>query len=101
MATQRLTRADVAHVALLARLELTDDELDRFCVQLSVILDHAGALQNRDLSDVPPTSHALEMSNVFREDVVRPSIDRQEVLGVAPESENGRFKVPSILGDAP
>jgi aspartyl-tRNA(Asn)/glutamyl-tRNA(Gln) amidotransferase subunit C len=70
-------------------------------VQLSAVLEHASALQSRDLSNVPPTTHALAMRNVLRKDVVQESLDREEVLDVAPSKEGGRFKVPSILGDAP
>lgn len=99
--TKRLTRDDVLHVARLARLHLNEDEIDRFCGQLSAVLDHAAALSGRDLSDVPPTSHALEFANVWRDDVVRPGCDRGEVLQAAPAQEAGRFKVPSILGEAP
>jgi aspartyl-tRNA(Asn)/glutamyl-tRNA(Gln) amidotransferase subunit C len=94
-----LTRDDVAHVANLARLELTDDELDTFTGQLANILDHAADVEALDVSDIPPTSHPYHLANVTRPDVVRPGVDRDEVLAQAPEAESGRFKVPTILAE--
>jgi aspartyl-tRNA(Asn)/glutamyl-tRNA(Gln) amidotransferase subunit C len=96
-----LTRDDVAHVAHLARLELTDEELDLFTGQLANILDHAADVEALDVSDVPPTSHPYHLTNITRTDVVRPSVDRDEVLAQAPEAESGRFKVPTILAEEP
>jgi aspartyl-tRNA(Asn)/glutamyl-tRNA(Gln) amidotransferase subunit C len=96
-----LTRDDVAHVANLARLELTDDELDTFTGQLANILDHAADVEALDVSDIPPTSHPYHLANVTRPDVVRPGVDRDEVLAQAPEAESGRFKVPTILAEEP
>jgi aspartyl-tRNA(Asn)/glutamyl-tRNA(Gln) amidotransferase subunit C len=96
-----LTRDDVAHVAHLARLELTDEELDTFTGQLAKILDHAADVEALDVHDVPPTSHPYELRNVTRPDVVRPGVDREEVLAQAPEAESGRFKVPTILAEEP
>jgi aspartyl-tRNA(Asn)/glutamyl-tRNA(Gln) amidotransferase subunit C len=96
-----ITREDVAHVARLARLELTDDELDMFTGQLAAVLDHAADVEALDLADVPPTAHPYPLSNVLRPDEVRPSLDRDEVLGQAPEIEEGRFRVPPWLGEAP
>jgi aspartyl-tRNA(Asn)/glutamyl-tRNA(Gln) amidotransferase subunit C len=96
----RLTRADVEHVAQLARLALTDDELDGFAEQLGVILDHAAEVAALDTHDVPPTAHPLPLTNVFRADEPRPSLPRDEVLAMAPSAEDGRFRVPRIL-DAP
>ena len=96
-----LTRADVEHVALLARLALTDDELERFTEQLGVILDHAAQVAALDTAGVEPTAHPLPLVNVFRADVARPGLSRDEVLAAAPEAEDGRFRVPRILGEAP
>jgi aspartyl-tRNA(Asn)/glutamyl-tRNA(Gln) amidotransferase subunit C len=96
----QLTRADVEHVARLARLALTDDEIEHFTTQLAVILDHATDIAALDLADVPPTAHPLPLANVLRADVVRPSLERDEVLAMAPDAEDGQFRVPRIL-DAP
>jgi aspartyl-tRNA(Asn)/glutamyl-tRNA(Gln) amidotransferase subunit C len=92
-----LTRADVEHVAHLARLELTDDELERFTEQLGVILEHAAQVAALDTSGVEPTAHPLPLVNVLRRDDVTPSLDRSEVLAMAPAAEDGRFRVPRIL----
>ena len=96
----RLTRADVEHVATLARLALTDDEIEHFTAQLEVILEHAAQIASLDTNDVPPTAHPLPVVNVLRADEVRASLPRDEVLAMAPSSEDGRFRVPRIL-DAP
>ncbi len=98
--TPRITRADVQHVARLARLELTDEEVDRFTDELAGILEHATDLAVLDLSDVAPTAHPLPLTNVMRADVVQPPLPRDEVLAAAPAVEDGRFRVPRIL-DAP
>ena len=95
----RLTRAEVAHVARLARLSLADDELDRLTVELAGILAHAQDVAALDLAGVPPTAHPLPLVNVFRPDIVRPSLDRPEVLAMAPAAEEDRFRVPRILAD--
>jgi aspartyl-tRNA(Asn)/glutamyl-tRNA(Gln) amidotransferase subunit C len=95
----RITASDVAHVARLARLELTDEELERFTVQLGAVLDHARDVEALDTADVPPTAHPLPIVNVLRDDIVVPSLDRDEVLGQAPAVESHRFRVPRILGD--
>jgi aspartyl-tRNA(Asn)/glutamyl-tRNA(Gln) amidotransferase subunit C len=97
----RLTREDVAHVADLARLHLTDDELEMFTDQLAEVLDHAADISSLDLADVAPTAHAMALTNVLRLDEVRPGIDRDEVLAQAPDVEDHRFRVPPILGEAP
>ncbi|HLX87513.1 MAG TPA: Asp-tRNA(Asn)/Glu-tRNA(Gln) amidotransferase subunit GatC [Acidimicrobiales bacterium] len=96
-----LTREDAAYVARLARLDLTDEELDTYAGQLAAVLEHAAAVAALDTRDVEPTSHPLPMRNVLRNDEVRPSLDRDEVLAQAPAAEDGRFRVPRILGDAP
>jgi aspartyl-tRNA(Asn)/glutamyl-tRNA(Gln) amidotransferase subunit C len=92
-----LTRADVEHVAQLARLALTDDELERFTEQLGVILEHAAQVAALDTAGVEPTAHPVPLVNVLRADDVRPSLDPSEVLAMAPAAEEGRFRVPRIL----
>ena len=98
---ERLSRDDVLHVAKLARLQLTDEEVDLFTEQLAAVLEHAADVEALDTSGVPATAHPLPLENVLRDDVVTPSLDRDEVLREAPETEDGRFKVPPILGTAP
>ena len=97
----RISISDVAHVARLARLQLTDDELGRFTEQLSAVLEHARDVEALDLAGVPPTAHPLPLVNVFRDDVEALCLDREEVLAQAPDVESDRFRVPRILGDAP
>src|SRR2546421_10481816 len=96
-----ISRADVAHVAKLARLDVTEDELERFTEQLGAVLDHAADVAALDTEGVPPTAHPVPLANVLRDDVVTPGVDRDEVLAQAPATENGRFRVPRILGEAP
>lgn len=96
-----LSPDEVAHVAHLARLELEPEEVARYAGQLSAVLDHVEAIRRLDLSGLPPTSHPLELENVLRDDVVRPSLPREVVLDAAPAAENGCFLVPRILGEAP
>jgi aspartyl-tRNA(Asn)/glutamyl-tRNA(Gln) amidotransferase subunit C len=98
---ERITRDEVAHVARLARLALTDEELDLFTGQLAKVLDHARDVEALDVADVPPTAHPYPLRNVLRPDEVRACLDRDEVLGQAPAAEDGRFRVPPILGEAP
>jgi aspartyl-tRNA(Asn)/glutamyl-tRNA(Gln) amidotransferase subunit C len=98
---ERLTRETVAHVARLARLAVTDVELETFTTQLGAVLDHAADIEKLDTADVPPTAHPLPLENVLRADEVEPSLDRDEVLGQAPSAEDDRFRVPRILGEAP
>lgn len=96
-----LSREDVAHVARLARLDVSDDELERFTEQLGAVLEHAADVASLDTAGVPPTAHPLDLANVLRDDTPTPSLDRAEVLAMAPAAEGGRFRVPKILGDAP
>ena len=96
-----ISRADVAHVAKLARLDLTDDELEMFTGQLAAVLDHAADIEALDTDGVPPTAHPRPIENVFRDDIPAASLDRDEVLAMAPETEDNRFRVPRILGEAP
>jgi aspartyl-tRNA(Asn)/glutamyl-tRNA(Gln) amidotransferase subunit C len=89
-----ITRGEVLHVARLARLELTDDEIDRFTDQLSAILEAVAKVSELDLSDVEPTAHPLDLVNVWAEDEPRPSLSVDEALANAPERHDGFFKVP-------
>jgi aspartyl-tRNA(Asn)/glutamyl-tRNA(Gln) amidotransferase subunit C len=98
---ERLSRDDVVHVARLARLALSDEEVDLFTRQLADVLRHAQAVESLDTAGVPPTAHPLPLVNVLRHDVPWPGLDRDEVLAQAPAAEDGRFKVPRILGEAP
>ena len=101
MSAPHISRDDVAHVARLARLDLTAEELERYTGQLAAVLDHAADVEALDLADVPPTSHPLPLQNVLRDDTPRPGVDRAEVLLQAPAAEEGRFRVPPILGEQP
>jgi aspartyl-tRNA(Asn)/glutamyl-tRNA(Gln) amidotransferase subunit C len=93
----RLTPEDVRKVALLARLKLRDDEVDRFTTQLGEVLDYVGLLEELDTTDVEPMAHAVEVSNVFRDDAVAPSLPRDAALANAPKSDGRYFLVPPIL----
>lgn len=97
----RISTADVAHVARLARLDLSDEELEQFTGQLGAVLEHARDVEALDTAGVPPTAHPLPLRNVLRPDLVVPSLDRDEVLAQAPEAEAGQFRVPRILSEAP
>jgi aspartyl-tRNA(Asn)/glutamyl-tRNA(Gln) amidotransferase subunit C len=97
----RITTEDVAHVAQLARLRLTDEELQQFTAQLAAVLDHARDVEALDTAGVPPTAHPLPIQNVLRDDIAEPCLDRAEVLAAAPSVELDRFRVPRILGEAP
>lgn len=94
-----ITREQVAHLADLARIDLSDAELDHLAPQLSVILESIASIQGVAGEDVPPTSHPVPLTNVFREDVVVPGLTPEEALSGAPESEEQRFSVPRILGE--
>lgn len=96
---ERLSAAEVAHVARLARLELTPQTLERYTDQLARVLDHARDIAALDLAGVAPMAHPLALVNVLRDDEVRPCLDRDEVLACAPAAEDGRFRVPPILGE--
>ena len=95
--SQQLTSEEVARVAFLARLELTGDETQRLTTDLNTILDQFARLQELDTAGVPPTSHSLPLQNVFRDDVVRPSLPRDAATANAPESRDGNFIVPQIM----
>ncbi len=92
-----ITKADVEHVAKLARLEITETERDAFSKQLSAILTYVEKLKTLETSGVEPTATVLEQTNVFREDKARPSLPVEKALANAPESESGHFRVPRIL----
>ena len=94
-----LSPADVARLGQLARISLTEAELEHLAPQLDVILDAVARVAEVAHDDVPPTSHALPLVNVFRDDVVQPSLPVSEVLAAAPAQELQRFRVPRILGE--
>lgn len=97
--SERISRAEVVHVARLARLDVTDAEVDLFTEQLGVIIDHASRVAALDTDGVEPTAHPLPLANVFRPDVVEAGVDRASVLEAAPATEDNRFRVPRILGE--
>ncbi|MDO3681662.1 Asp-tRNA(Asn)/Glu-tRNA(Gln) amidotransferase subunit GatC [Paenibacillus ehimensis] len=92
-----ITVKDVEHVAALARLELSDREKEQFTEQLNAILKYAEQLEQLNTDDVEPTSHAMPLVNVMREDEVRPSLPIEKVLLNAPDEEDGQIKVPAVL----
>jgi aspartyl-tRNA(Asn)/glutamyl-tRNA(Gln) amidotransferase subunit C len=94
-----LTRDEVAHLARLSRLALTDAELDHLGGQLDVILGAVARVAEVAADDVPPTTHAVPVVNVFRADEVRPGLTQDQALSGAPAAEDGRFRVPQILQD--
>ena len=94
-----ISRAEVAHLARLARLALSDDELDRFAGQLDVIITSVARVAEVAADDIPPTSHSVPLTNVMRDDTVRPGLTQDEALAAAPAAELGRFRVPRILDE--
>jgi aspartyl-tRNA(Asn)/glutamyl-tRNA(Gln) amidotransferase subunit C len=94
-----ITRAEVAHLARLARIALTDEELDRMAEQLDVIIGAVARVGEVAAEDIPPTSHSVPLTNVFRPDEVRPSLSPELALSGAPAAEDGRFRVPRILDE--
>ncbi|MCX2712603.1 Asp-tRNA(Asn)/Glu-tRNA(Gln) amidotransferase subunit GatC [Mycolicibacterium sp. J2] len=95
----QISRDEVAHLARLARLALTDGELDSFAGQLDAILAHVGRIQSVDVTGVEATDNPLKSVNVTRPDEVVPSLDQDQALAAAPRAEDGRFAVPRILGE--
>lgn len=95
----QISRDDVAHLARLARLSLTDGELDSFAGQLDAILAHVGAIQAVDVTGVEATDNPLKAVNVTRPDVVEPCLTQEQALAEAPNAVDGRFAVPRILGE--
>jgi len=93
----KLSREEVQHIALLARLGVDEDDLEKFSVQLSNILENFEILQQVDTTDVPPTSHPVPLSNVLREDEAAPSLDPADILANAPQEEEGCFRVRAVL----
>jgi aspartyl-tRNA(Asn)/glutamyl-tRNA(Gln) amidotransferase subunit C len=94
-----ITRQDVAHLARLARLAVTEEELDTFAGQLDVILGAVARVGEVAAADIPPTSHVVPLTNVMRPDEVAPCLSRDAVLAAAPAAEDGRFRVPRILDE--
>ena len=94
-----ISRAEVAHLARLARLAVTEDELDVFAGQLDVILQAVARIRDVAAADIPPTSHSVPLPNVLREDVVAPGLTQAEALAGAPDVAEGRFRVPRILDE--
>lgn len=95
-----IKREDVKHIARLARLKLNDKEIDYFASQLDKVIDYIGQLKEVDTSDVEPTSHVHSIRNVFRKDIVKPSLKKEDVLKNAPSKEEGLFKVPRIIEES-
>ena len=93
----KISKDQVQHVALLARLKLTEAEVNQYTEQMNSILDYAAMLNEIDTHDVVPTAHAVQLYNVLREDEVSPSMDQEKVLKNAPEAEDGFFRVPRIV----
>ncbi len=94
-----LTRAEVAHVASLARIQLSDDELETIAGQLDQIVGFVATVGEIAADDIPPMSHPLPLANVTRADVVRPSLPADQALAAAPDAQAGRFAVPRILDE--
>jgi aspartyl-tRNA(Asn)/glutamyl-tRNA(Gln) amidotransferase subunit C len=94
-----ISRDEVAHLADLARIDLSDEELDHLAPQLTVILESVASISGVAGDDVAPTSHALPLTNVFREDVVEPCLTPEQALSGAPAVDEQRFSVPRILGE--
>lgn len=94
---ERITKERVKHIAHLSRLELSEDEVEKFAKQLDEIIDYAEQLNELDTERIVPTAHVLEVKNVIREDKARPSIAREDTFKNAPDHEDGQFKVPRII----
>ncbi len=95
-----ISRDEVAHLARLARLAVTEEELDLFASQLEVILTSVARVGEVAVADIPPTSHAVGLTDVFRADVPRPGLTQQQALSGAYATEDGRFRVPRILDES-
>jgi aspartyl-tRNA(Asn)/glutamyl-tRNA(Gln) amidotransferase subunit C len=97
--SEQISRADVAHLARLARIAMTDAELDNLADQLGVILGAVARVQEVAAGDIAPTSHAVPLTNVYRADAPVPPLGAEDALAAAPAAEEGRFRVPQILGE--
>src|SRR4051812_11844417 len=97
--TPSISRDEVAHLAHLARIDLSDAELDHLAPQLAVILESVAEISAVAADDIPPSSHALPLENVFRDDENQTCLTAEEALAGAPEVEQQRFRVPRILGE--
>lgn len=93
-----ISRDEVQHVAQLARLDFTEEEEEQMAEELSQMLDYVDKLDELDTSGVPPMSHVLDVTNVFREDEIESRIDQEQALAPAPETEGGYFQVPKVVG---
>ena len=94
-----ITREQVAHLAELARIEMSDEELDAMSRELEVIVESVQSVSEIAEEDVPATAHPIALTNVLREDVVGQTLTQEEALSGAPDAEDGQFKVPAILGE--
>jgi aspartyl-tRNA(Asn)/glutamyl-tRNA(Gln) amidotransferase subunit C len=94
-----LSREQVKQIAELAKLSLTEEEIDRYAGQLSTILDYAARLEQVNTADIPPTASVLPLQSVLRDDVVRPSLTRAQIVANAPDAIEGQFRVSAVLSD--
>ena len=94
-----ISREEVAHLARLSRLAVTEEELDTFAGQLDVILQAVAQVGEVAAADIPPTSHSVPLTNIYRDDVPVPSLTQEEALSGAPDAYEGRFRVPRILDE--
>ncbi|MBM7094932.1 MULTISPECIES: Asp-tRNA(Asn)/Glu-tRNA(Gln) amidotransferase subunit GatC [Alteribacter] len=94
---ERITKAQIKHVAHLARLEFTDHEVEMFSEQLDSIINYAEQLNELDTTNVKPTSHVFDVKNVLREDEVKPSLSQEDALKNAPDQKDGQVKIPSVF----
>ena len=94
-----ISREEVAHLARLSRLAVTEQELDQFAGQLDVILQSVARIGDVAAEDIPPTSHSVPLTNIYRDDVVTPCLTQEEALSGAPDAYEGRFRVPRILDE--
>lgn len=97
--SDHISAEEVIHVAKLARLQLSEEEVEKFTAQLATVLRYAGQVAALDTADVEPTAHPMAMVNVLREDLPKPGLDREEVLDQAPAVEGSFFKVPRIVAE--
>ncbi|MBU1055435.1 MAG: Asp-tRNA(Asn)/Glu-tRNA(Gln) amidotransferase subunit GatC [Proteobacteria bacterium] len=94
----KITRDDIIHVANLARLDMDEESIQKFVAQIDDILKYIETLNNINTEGVPPTSHAINLTNAFRDDEIKQNIERDALLENAPEKENGNFLVPKVVG---